>query len=51
VVVDVSYVGSRYECAVSAANAEFVLETAPNFRLQRGQTVVLRLNELKLWPA
>jgi len=50
VVVDVSYVGSRYECAVSAANAEFVLETAPNFRLQRGQTVVLRLNEIKLWP-
>ena len=51
VVVDVSYIGSRYECAVSAANAEFVLETAPHSKPQRGQRVMLRLNEMKFWPA
>lgn len=50
VVIDVSYIGSRYECAVSAANAEFVLETAPSLKPARGQKVVLRLNEVKLWP-
>jgi len=51
VVVDVSYIGSRYECAVSAANTEFVLETAPHLKPQPRQRVMLRLNEMKFWPA
>ena len=51
VVVDVSYIGSRYECAVSAGNTEFVLETPLDFKPQSGQRLMLRLNEMKFWPA
>lgn len=49
-VQDVAYVGGRYECAIKAAGAEFVLDMPASLKLARGQTVTLNLKEATVWP-
>ncbi len=49
-VQDVAYVGGRYECAIKAAGAEFVLDMPASLKLAKGQVVTLNLKEVTVWP-